>query len=231
MDEAAIVESVRSDGSRIDARGNRSELIDAVGRLLAGGGAFTLSALADEARVSRATAYRNFSEPAEAIDAYVEAFLVEFEADVASNASSDPLQRLVDLCGAWGRLVEERSLALIHVRSTEGFLARVRRGDPAIAWIHGLVRAAIVDVIDDRAAADGDPDFDPDYGVFLWNILLDPRDLLDLAEHRNEKVTAAAARLTDEFIGLLPIARPVGLEADAAHASAKNARVASSSGR
>jgi AcrR family transcriptional regulator len=171
--------------------------------------------LADEAEVSRSTTYRNFSSPAAATDAFVDSFLTDFEAEVAALASDGPVEHLADICHAWAVLVEQHSQALVHVRSTEGFLSRVRRGDPIIGRIHGLMRSAIVEALaagelpgsgsdsDSGSDTGSGPGSDPDYAVFLWNLLLDPRELLDLAEHRGETVTSAAEALTADFLSLL----------------------------
>lgn len=44
---------------------------------------------------------------------------------------------------------------------------------------------------------------DANHGVFLWNLLLDPRELLDLATHRGESVATAGAILTADLLKLL----------------------------
>jgi AcrR family transcriptional regulator len=192
---------MRTNGQRADAQDNRRRLIDAVGRLLARQGALTLTEVAVEAGVSRATTYRNFSTPEAAIEAFIDDFLTDFETAVAGIGSTceDPFERLTVLCAAWGELVEERSHALIHVRSTEGFLARAHRGDPIIARIYRIVRAAL----DDVRAAGGLGDIDTDYAVFLWNLLLDPRELLDLAQHNGQSIRQATAQLTADYLELL----------------------------
>lgn len=198
---------MRNTGRRADAQDNRRRLLDAVGRLLAGQGTLTLTELAAEAGVSRATTYRNFATPAAAIDAFVEAFITEFETAVAGPTDStvdgpdgtDPLQALSHLCAAWGELVDQYSHALIHVRSTEGFLARARADDPIIGRIYRLVRSTV-----DHAMARGTiTGIDPDYAVFLWNLLLDPRELLDLAEHNHQTIPEATAQLTTDYLRLL----------------------------
>jgi len=192
---------MRKTGQRIDAQTNRRRLVDTVGRLLARQGTLTLTQLATESGVSRSTTYRNFATPTAAIEAFIDEFLTEFEPAVTTKpaTSSDPLQQLTDLCTRWGMLVEERSHALIHVRSTEGFLARVRRGDPIIGRIHRIVSNTIEDAIDQG----GLPALDVDYAVFLWNLLLDPRELLDLAEHRNQSITQATHELTTDYLNML----------------------------
>lgn len=200
---------MRTDGQRADAQDNRRRLIVAVGTLLTRRGELTLTELAAEADVSRATTYRNFPTTAAAIEAFIDDFLTHFEGAVSEQAESaigdDPLAPITTLCAAWGELVDRRSRALAHVRSTEGFLTRLRRGDPIIGRIHRIVRAAI----DDTIAGGALPKLDADYAVFLWNMLLDPRELLDLAEHNGQSVPEATAQLTNDYIRLLQLpARP-----------------------
>ncbi len=178
---------------------NREQLIEAVGQLLARAGTFTLTELAEHAGVSRATTYRNFSDPGAAIDAFIAQFLTEFETEVAALPTVQGLNRLVGLCQAWARLVEARSPALLHVRSTEGFLSRARRDDPIIGRIHRLVRAVLTEAM----VAGALPATDLDYAVFLWNLLLDPRELVDLAEHQGTSVAQAAERLTTDYLVIL----------------------------
>ncbi|TPW11751.1 MAG: TetR family transcriptional regulator [Acidimicrobiaceae bacterium] len=176
---------------------NRERLIAAVGRLLAAQGSVTLSEVAAEAGVSRATAYRNFDSSDDAILAYIAAFLDEFE------ESTDSVDSLRDLCSVWGRLVADRGYALVHVRSTEGFLARLRRSDPVISRIDRVVRRVL--------AADAEfavAEAAHDRAVFVWNALLDPRELLDLAEHANTTVEIAADAMTDVLYAALEHKRP-----------------------
>lgn len=190
---------MRTSGQRTDARLNRQRLLAAVGRLLAESGRLTLAELAVEAGVSRSTTYRNFDGPNEAIDAYIADFLTDFEAAVNTSELEDSLLRLHELCNAWGRLVQERSHALVHVRSVEGYLARARREDPIIGRIHGIITRAVA-----TAVADGQlPPVDLDYAAFLWNLLLDPRELLDLAVHRDQSVQQVTEALTADYITIL----------------------------
>ncbi|MDY7106862.1 MAG: hypothetical protein S0880_37285 [Actinomycetota bacterium] len=203
---------MRTNGRRADARENRRRLIDAVERLLVRDGTVTLGDLAEESGVSRSTTYRNFATADDAVAAFVDDFLDAFETAATGLVDQHPdgAGRLRALCAAWGDLVAERSPALVHVRSTDGFLARVRSGDPVIGRIHRIVGSTIQDGVEAGDFAE----VDVDYAVFLWNLLLDPRELLDLAEHRSISVAAATSILTDELVGIL--ARPAvpGVSAD-----------------
>jgi hypothetical protein len=178
---------------------NRDQLIDAVARLLSDATTFTLTELADCAGVSRATTYRNFSAPSDAIDAFISRFLTDFEIEVTALPHGKNLERLVGLCRAWARLVDDRSQALVHVRSADGFLTRAKRDDPIIGRIHRLVRVNLADAM----AAGALPESDLDYAVFLWNLLLDPRELADLAEHLNTSIPRAAEQLTTDYLTIL----------------------------
>lgn len=177
---------MRTDGSRIDAAENRARLVEGVGLVLERDGAVTLTELARVSGVSRATTYRNFSTADDAVLAYIDGFLASVEAEVDDG---DSLRTVTEI---WGRRVAERSPALVHVRSTEGFLARVRRKEPMIERIDRLVRRAIAT---DPSLSLSGPDLD--VAVFLWNSLLDPRELLDLAEHLGCTVPEAASMMID----------------------------------
>ncbi|MFV1991603.1 MAG: TetR/AcrR family transcriptional regulator [Acidimicrobiales bacterium] len=188
---------MRVDGQRSDAQTNRRRLIDATEALLATQGSFTLTDLATEAGVSRATTYRNFASPNDAVTAFISEFLSEFEDAISDEGSV--VANIEEVCLAWGDLVERRSSALVKVRSTEGFLARTRSGDSIICRIDALVRAAIL--LDDHGSTLSQSDLD--YAVFLWNLLLDPRELLDLGEHCEANVRAATLRMSAEFMACL----------------------------
>lgn len=188
---------MRGERARSDAVDNRRRLVAAVGRVLAAGDEVTLARVTAEAGVSRSTTYRNFADPHQAVRAYVEDFVDAFEAAVAGDSTAGV--DFAELCRIWGRLVDERSLALVRVRSSDGFLARVSRGDPVIGRIDRIVRGAIS--AEPRYRGFG-PD-QLDYAVFLWNLLLDPRELADLAGHSGCSLAEATERLTAEVLACL----------------------------
>jgi AcrR family transcriptional regulator len=176
---------------RADARENRRTLLDAVSRLLRTGVPFTLTELAAEAQVSRATTYRNFSSPDAAVQAYIHDFLDAFEDRCAADPATQRAGALAAVSRVWTELIAERSHALAHARSAEGFLARVRADDPIIGRVYRVVRPAV-----DRDIAAGTlKASDPDLVVFLWNLLLDPRELIDLAEHRGAPIEQVGEEL------------------------------------
>lgn len=184
---------MRSDGSRPDAVRNRQRLIDCVGELLASGEPVTLSAVSEKSGVSRATTYRNFESAADAIDTYIGEFLGEFEDAVSTEGAVTA--SLDEATAAWGDLVAIRSIALTHVRSTEGFLARVHRGEPLISRIDRVIRTALAHEPGFETASDAQLD----YGVFLWNLLLDPREMLDLAQATGVSIARATEQLSKTY--------------------------------
>jgi AcrR family transcriptional regulator len=183
------------DERRADARENTRALLEAVARLLRTGAPFTLTQLAAEAQVSRATTYRNFSSPDAAVQAYIHEFLDSFEERCAAEPATQGPAALAAVSRVWTELIAERSHALAHARSAEGFLARVRADDPIIGRVYRVVRPAV-----DRDIATGALKAnDPDLVVFLWNLMLDPRELIDLAEHRG----APIAQVGEELLRLV----------------------------
>lgn len=185
---------------RSDAVENRRRMVEAVGRLLSAGEEITLTKVAVEAGISRATAYRNFTSTQEAIDAYIASFLQEFEEAAALAEGLD------EVCVEWARLIEDRLPALIHVRSTKGFLERVRSNDPLITRVYRVMVDAF------HAEYPTGIPFDVDYAIYLWNLLLDPRELLDLAAHTGLGLPDAAQRQTALFLAAVEALAADGLQ-------------------
>lgn len=190
---------MRTDGSRPDAVRNRQRLIDTVGELLIAGEDITLASVSEASGVSKATTYRNFESASDAIEAYISEFLSDFEDAVSTEGNVTA--SLDEVTQAWGELVAMRSTALVHVRSTEGFLARVHRGEPIICRVDRVVRSALKN----ESGFDNATDADLDYGVFLWNLLLDPREMLDLAEAFDLSVQAATDKLSATYRAALQV--------------------------
>ncbi|MEL6894457.1 MAG: hypothetical protein AAFP84_22905, partial [Actinomycetota bacterium] len=98
-------------------------------------------------------------------------------------------------------LIRRAGTALVHVRSTSGFLARAAQGDSIVTPIYDVMVATF-----EACRRDGRlTRADTATAVFHWNLLLDPRDVLDLAEHRGVDVVIAAAALTDDLAHLLDL--------------------------
>lgn len=189
---------------RADARENREALLAAVERLLREGRPFTLTALSDEAGVSRATTYRNFSSPDDAVEAYIHAFLDSWDERWRADARVGGANEFDAVSEAWIELIAERSHALARTRSSEGFLKRAHGDDPIIGRVYAAVRPAV-----DKALAAGLlGTAEPDIVVMLWNLLLDPRELIDLAAFRGTSIGAVGRELLGLVYAAARGARP-----------------------
>lgn len=185
--------AVRSDTAR-----NRRQLIKAAAELVArGSGEVRMSEVAERADVSLATAYRHFSSVDEA--------LVEFRTDVglklygysvASNAKGLDLLRSVSTY--WVTLVLRHGRAMVSTRSREGYLKRLRSGARYLT----VAADAMAAPIRQAAAELGLPD-PGDEGMFLWNILFDPREIFDMAETLGLSPEQTGSRLVAAFCGAL----------------------------
>jgi len=108
----------------------RRDLLEAALRVSAGDGAPTLEAIAEEARVSRATAYRYFPN---VDDLLAEAALhMAFPgADCLSGASDDPLERLLLVDDAVDRMIAANETALRRMIASTAKLPLQSTGVPA----------------------------------------------------------------------------------------------------
>lgn len=188
-----MAKAVRSDTAR-----NRRLLIKAAADLVARqGGDVRMSEVAERADVSLATAYRHFSSVDEA--------LVEFRMDVgmklyAHSVSSRErgLELLRDVSDCWVALVLRHGRAMVSTRSHEGFLKRLRSGARYLT----VAADALAEPIRQAASELGLPD-PGDEGMFLWNILFDPREIFDLVETLGLTREQVSGRLVAAFCGAL----------------------------
>ena len=187
---------------RADAIENRDRLIAATGRMLDELGEVSLIDLARTTGLSRATVYRHFSSTEAVVEAYVLEQLAPFLA--AGNTRPAPggsVARCVDLCVEWGRLVERAGTALVHVRSTRGFLERARADDAIIRPVFDVVLSVFESMRGDGVLLDTDPLT----ATFHWNLLFDPRDVLDLAAEREATIGLTIGALTSDLFRLLGV--------------------------
>ncbi|WP_242682796.1 TetR family transcriptional regulator [Rathayibacter sp. SD072] len=153
--------------------------------------------IAERADVSTATAYRHFASVGEV--------LAEFRDDVGRQLLA--YSRTCDATGValleavsqeWVRLVVKNGAAMIHSRSDEGYLKRLRAGT---AYLSAQAEAVGRPVAE--AAAELDiPDIG-DEGLFLWNVLFDPREIFDLLETVGLSGPEIGARLVNTFTGAM----------------------------
>lgn len=186
----------RNRGPRQDAVRNRNKLLAAAGEILTTDpAAVSMPAVAQQAGLSVATAYRYFSTLEELISAYVYSTIVELR-----NFSHDcPLTgtALFEAVAAERvSLVRVHGAATVQVRSRQGFIARLREQDPVISAVRDIWERPIRSVL--RHFELGDAHFE--HALFLYNVLFDPRDILDLLAADLDEAEVVR-RLTGAFYG------------------------------
>nr|WP_255426731.1 TetR family transcriptional regulator [Pseudonocardia sp. C8] len=161
------------------------------------GTAVKMTEVAERAEVAAATAYRHFGSVDEILAVY--RFDVGLRLLTHSRRSDHHgLRLLEDVCAEWVRLVVEHGRAMVHTRSDEGYLARLRAGARHIS----VQAEAMERPIAEAAAELGIPE-PGEEGLFLWNILFDPREIFDLLDTVGMSQAETTRRLVAAFCGSL----------------------------
>jgi len=154
-----------------------------------------MSDVAERAEVSTATAYRHFAS--------VDDILAQFRFDVGERllaysrkCDDRGLTKLERICEEWVRLVVKHGGTMVHTRSEEGYLARLRAGAPylvvqAEALLPAIAEASLELGIDDPG----------DEALFLWNMMFDPREIFDVLKTLGMDEARASKRLFTAFCG------------------------------
>ncbi|OAA21106.1 transcriptional regulator [Frankia sp. EI5c] len=207
--EAPAERSTRSRRTRSDFLASRRDLLDAVGRLLARNGRrFSLVDLAAEAGVSTATAYRHFVDVHDALDVYYLQLIDVLVTDIrALAAGDDNLANFEVVCDVWVRSVARWGRAAVHVRSAQGYLARLKAQDDLVARLHEVLAPVVLGLVESGVL----PPQEPEYAVLLWASVFDERVIVDLldtlgwsVEQVAQKLTASALRMLG-FTGWTPL--------------------------
>lgn len=180
---------------RSDTRRNRKQLIRAAAKLFAEtDGPVSMTEIAREAEVSPATAYRHFTS--------VEEILTEFRHGVgealyefSTNQRTTGVDLLKSVSSEWIRLVVKHGAAMVHTRSSEGYLHRLRGGAEYLT----VQASALKRPIQEATAERGLPDLG-DEAMFFWNILFDPREIFDLLNTLQLTQQEVADRLVESFL-------------------------------
>ncbi|SEI97043.1 transcriptional regulator, TetR family [Arthrobacter sp. yr096] len=184
-------------GLRIDMQRNRKLLVDAAGRLFGAGHSATMSEIAAEAGISTATAYRHFASVDDVLAAYrfeVGRELLEF----SRAAEAEGLELLKAVCHKWVRLVVQHGASMVHTRSAEGYLARVRAGAYYLT-----VQAEALERPLEEASRALEIQHPGDEALFLWNGFFDPREIYDLIGSLELTAEQVSARLVRTFTAAL----------------------------
>ncbi|MFI2564101.1 TetR/AcrR family transcriptional regulator [Paenarthrobacter sp. NPDC018779] len=184
---------------RSDTQRNRRQLVKAAGQLFASRrGPISMTDVAKHAEISTATAYRHFPS--------VEDILAEYRFGVGEKLRDYSLKQqeltgvelLTTVSRKWVDLVTRHGGAMLYTRSGEGYLARLRSG----AFYLTVQADALERPLREACEELGLPPIG-DEAMFLWNILFDPREILDLINTVGLTKDQATARLIAALKGAL----------------------------
>ncbi|MDI2034170.1 TetR/AcrR family transcriptional regulator [Paenarthrobacter nitroguajacolicus] len=184
-------------GLRMDMQRNRMALVDAAGRLFGAGRSATMTEIAAEAGISSATAYRHFASVEDVLAAYrfeVGQELLEF----SRIQCSEGMELLTAVCTKWVELVVQHGESMVHTRSAEGYLARVRAG----AYYLTVQAEALERPLEEASRALG-IQHPGDEALFLWNSFFDPREIYDLIRTLDLTAAQVSARLVRTYTAAL----------------------------
>lgn len=159
--------------ARRDSWETRQRLVDGIGSYAAAHGAppAKLADVASHVGVSTATAYRHFASLDDLANAHLArvpaAAVAGFER--RSRSREDPVVVLEAWNRAWVAACLDHASTTVPLRSAKGFLARRRDGDPLVTFV--------CDQVGPLLSACGVP---VDLGLAVWNVVSDPREVIDL---------------------------------------------------
>lgn len=177
---------------RRDSRETRRQLVDGVGSFAATHGRppARLADVAQHVGISTATAYRHFASLDDLANAHLaripERAVELFER--VRHRSSDPEAVLEAWNRAWVASCLEHASTTVPLRSAKGFLQRRVEGDPLVTFVCDQVAPLL------RAC-----DVPVDVGLAVWNVVSDPREVIDLRETLGwsaQRITRHVTRMT-----------------------------------
>ncbi|WSQ14016.1 TetR/AcrR family transcriptional regulator [Streptomyces sp. NBC_01231] len=186
---------------RRDQQLNNAKLIQAAAELFERSEQpISLADIARQADVSVATAYRHFESADDALSAYRRDIGSKFR-EYSLKQRSLGLALLESVCGYWVDLVLAEGAALVHRRSSEGFLARYKADEPylegqAEALARPIRELVVILGVSELAGVEDEADF-------LWNVLFDPREIFDLRDTIGLSPAQITHRLVSAFRGSL----------------------------
>ncbi|SDT04388.1 DNA-binding transcriptional regulator, AcrR family [Brevibacterium sandarakinum] len=135
----------------------------------------TIPAVAERAGLSAPTVYRYYPSTEALLGRYLTEVVSQVR-DFSHDCNTPGTALFNDVLGEWGRVVEIYGPGLVQLRSRRGFLERLRSGDETMqvvreAWERPLRRVMKAHCIRDEHLENA---------LFLFNMMFDPRELLDL---------------------------------------------------
>lgn len=186
---------------RRDTAATRDRLLDTAGLLLGERGtAFTLPDLARASGVATATVYRHFADVHDVHREFYYRLVDELVAELARISTRARGRRRFDaICDRWAALASQWGRAATHIRSAEGFLARVRRQDPPTSALFRALAPAIEELVEEEVI----PEQDVEYAVLLWITIYDERVIVDLSTTLGWPTKRIARTLSQSVLGAL----------------------------
>ena len=182
---------------RNDTRRNRSGLLKAVGEAVRESpGELSMQNMAARAEIATATAYRYFSSIDDLLSAYVLNVVGELKAYSATSTKRGA-ELFDDVLAEWIRLIAEHGPVLVQLRSRSGFLKRLQAEDPVITTVVSAWDKPLRAVLKNWRIPDR---FLPE-AIFLLNVLIDPREVLDLQSSRQLSAETIQQKLTAALMG------------------------------
>ncbi|MDD7837218.1 TetR/AcrR family transcriptional regulator [Paenarthrobacter sp. AB444] len=184
---------------RSDTQRNRRQLVKAAGQLFASRrGPISMADVAKQAEISTATAYRHFAS--------VEDILAEYRFGVGEKLRDYSLKQqeasgvelLTMVSRKWVDLVTRHGGAMLYTRSGEGYLARLRSGAYYLTVQADALERPLREAVEELGLHPVG-----DEAMFLWNILFDPREILDLINTVGLTKDQATLRLISALKGAL----------------------------
>jgi AcrR family transcriptional regulator len=184
---------------RSDTRRNQRRLLEAASEIVRESpDDVTMQKIAARAEIAVATAYRYFSSVDELLAAYMVNVIGQLQ-EYCDHATGQGQALFEDVVGEWIRLVEVHGRALVQLRSRRGFLERLRSEDVLITAVAGVWRRPVRQLLRDLGRSDAELP----YALFLYNMIFDPREILDLTAGSGWAASDVQARLTGCYLGAL----------------------------
>ncbi|WP_432974734.1 TetR/AcrR family transcriptional regulator [Dactylosporangium sp. CA-233914] len=183
---------------RADFQRSRDRLIETVGLVMpTSTRPVTLRSLAQHAGLGQATAYRHFSSLEELLGAYFESIVGQLNAYSQASTRTGP-DLFEDVAQRWIDLVLQNGRAMVQIRSSRGYLERLHADVDYVV----LMDQALKRPIEELLASWQLPPVG-DRALQLWNILFDPREVLDLLNTLGMSKPEICAHLITAFKGAL----------------------------
>lgn len=194
--------------ARSDSVRTRQRLLEAAEKLLrVDGVGFSMPDVARAAEVSITSVYRHFENVTDLCNAYHASRISELSG-VFETARSDlrGFALYQRVCHEWVDHSSEWAASVVHIRSPQGFLVRVRDGEPVTSQLFNVLASVVEMLIDDGVI----PPQNTELAILTWITLFDERVLLDLeltlgwssdmiADHLAQRVLAALRVPIDVF--------------------------------